>query len=171
MTELKQMVDKKVFTPVEAHKLTQGERQKAIRSSMFLKEKFTPTGEFLKLKSRLVAGGDQQDRALYDDVSSPTASTTALFTVLTIAAYQRRHVATMDIAGAYLNASMSSVVVHMYLDPVLASMLCELVPEYKKNLLKDDRLLVKLDKALYGCIESAKLWYQHLKNTLEEYRF
>ena len=41
---------------------------------MFLKEKFTPEMDFLKLKSRLVAGGDQQDRVLYGDVSSPTFS-------------------------------------------------------------------------------------------------
>ena len=52
--------------------------KKAIRASMLLKEKFTLEGEFLKLKSRLVAGGDQQDRALYEDVSSPTASITVI---------------------------------------------------------------------------------------------
>ena len=132
-----------------------------------MKEKFTPEGEFLKLKSRLVAGGDQQDRALYEDVSSPTASITMIFVVLTISAAENRHVVTMDIAGAYLNASMSSIVVYMYFEPALATMLCELVPEYKKYLMKDGRMVVKLDKALYGCIESAKLWYQHLKGTLE----
>ena len=113
----------------------------------------------MKLKSRLVA--------LYEDVSSPTASITVIFIVLTIAAAECRHIVTMDIAGAYLNASMSSVVVHMYFEPALASMLCELVPTYSRFLMKDGRIVVKLDKALYGCIESAKLWYQHLKGTLE----
>jgi len=167
MAELQQLVDKKVFTPVEASKLPPEQLKKAIRSSMFLKEKFTPEGDFLKLKSRLVAGGDQQDRALYEDVSSPTASITVIFIVLTIAAAECRHIVTMDIAGAYLNASMSSVVVHMYFEPALASMLCELVPAYSRFLMKDGRIVVKLDKALYGCIESAKLWYQHLKGTLE----
>ena len=53
---------------------------------MSLKEKFTPEGEFLKLKSRLGAGGDQLDRALYKDVSSLTASITVILIVLTIAA-------------------------------------------------------------------------------------
>ena len=51
---------------------------------MFLKEKFTQEIEFLTLKSRLVASGDQQDRALYEDESSPTASITVIFIVLTI---------------------------------------------------------------------------------------
>ena len=39
----------------------------------------------------------------------------------------------------------------------------EHVLEYKKFIMKDDNIVVKLDKALHGCIESAKLWYQHLK--------
>ena len=66
---------------------------------------------------------------------------------------------TLDIAGAYLNASMSSVAAHMYFEPALAALLCELVSEYKKYVMKDGRMVVKLDKALYRCIESAELWY------------
>ena len=124
---------------------------------MFLKEKFNPEGDFLKLKSRQVAGGDQQDRALYEDVSSPTTPITVIVIVLTIAAAENRHLVTMDVAGAYLNASMSSVVVLMYYETALVAMLCELVPEYKKFVMKGGRMMVKLDKSLYGCIESAKL--------------
>lgn len=45
--------------------------KKVIRSSMFLTEKFTASGEFDKLKARLVAGGDGQDKTLYDNLSSP----------------------------------------------------------------------------------------------------
>ena len=91
-------------------------------------EKFTPELEFLKLKSGLVAGGDQQDRALYEYVSSPTASITVIFIVLTIAVAENRHVVTMDIAGAYLNASMSSILVYMYFGQHQpATMICELV--------------------------------------------
>ena len=164
MAELQQLVVKKAFSPVEAWKLLPERLKKAFRSSMFLKENlFNPRGEFLKLKSRLVAGGDQQNRALYEDVSSPTASITVIFIVLTIAAAENRHVVTMDIAGEYSNASTSSVVVYMYFKTALATMLCKQVPEYKQYLMKNS----KLDKALYGCIESAKLWHQHLKGTLE----
>ena len=138
---------------------------------MFLMEKFTPEGEFLKLKSRLIASDDQRDRALYEDVSSPTAPITVISIVLAIAAAENRHIITMDIAGAYLNASMSSVMVSMFFEPALATMLCELVPEFKKYLMKDGRMVVKLDKAFFGCIEYAKLWYQHLKGTLERLGF
>ena len=67
---------------------------------MFLKEKFLPTGEFEKLKARLVAGGDQQDKNLYDDLSSATVSTSAVLTVLAIAAHERRAVSVVAITGA-----------------------------------------------------------------------
>jgi hypothetical protein len=38
--------------------------------SKFLKEKFLATGEFEKLNAMLVAGGDQQSKKLYDDLSA-----------------------------------------------------------------------------------------------------
>ena len=49
---------------------------------------------------------------------------------------------------------MSSVVVYMYFEPALATMFCGLVPEYKKYLMKDDWMVVKLDKALYRDVSS-----------------
>ena len=59
----------------------------------------------------------------------------------------------------------------MYFEPALVTMLCELIQKYKKFLIVDGRTVVRRDKAIYGCIDSAKLWYQHLKNTLENLGF
>jgi hypothetical protein len=42
--------------------LIRDERDKVIRCSMFLKENFTASGEYEKIKARLVVGGDQQDK-------------------------------------------------------------------------------------------------------------
>ena len=55
--ELSQMITKRVWTPVHVSDLSQADRSRIIRSSMFIKEKFTAGGEFEKLKARLVAGG------------------------------------------------------------------------------------------------------------------
>ena len=55
MKELSQMVDKRVWR--HTHRLSALDRGRIIRSQMFLKEKYLPTGEFEKLKARLVAGG------------------------------------------------------------------------------------------------------------------
>ena len=55
--ELEQMLNKNVWTPIDVRTLSPEQRGRVIRSSMFLKEKFLATGEFEKLKARLVAGG------------------------------------------------------------------------------------------------------------------
>ena len=99
--ELSQMIYKKVWQPVHLSSLNGTDRTRIIRSQMFLKEKFLPSGVFEKLKARLVAGGDQQDKNLYEDLSSPTVSTSAVLTVLAIAAHEKRKVAVVDIVIVY----------------------------------------------------------------------
>lgn len=84
MKELLQMIDKKVWTLVYVHVLTSTEKFRIIRSQMFLKEKFLPTGDFKKLKARLVVGGDQQYKDLHDDLSSPTVSTSGKYQLSTL---------------------------------------------------------------------------------------
>ena len=51
----------------------------------------------------------------------------------------------MDITGAYLNACMSSIVVYIYFEPV-----CAANAGVQEVLMKDDRMVVKLDKLLFG---------------------
>jgi hypothetical protein len=103
------MLTKRVWTPVDGKKLTAEERSRIIRSSMFLKEKYLASGEFEKLKARLVAGGDQQDKDMYDVLSAPTVSTSSGFTILSIAAHEGRKTTVVDIGGAFLNAEMKKV--------------------------------------------------------------
>ena len=61
--------------------------------------------------------------------------------------------------------------VYTYLKPALATITFEPVTRYKNYLTKDGRMVVNLDQARTGCIESAKLWYQRLRGTLEELGF
>ena len=171
LAELKQMVDKHVWHGVEVSDLTRDEHDKIIRCSMFLKEKFTASGEYDKLKARPVAGGDQQDRGLYEDLclSSPTASTTSVLTVATIAACEGRSVAIMDIGGAFLNADITStgIKVHMRLNRVLTHMLVQIDPKHAQCVEGRGTSVVVLDKALYGCVEAAALWHANLCATME----
>ena len=99
--ELGQMIAKKVWSPVNLKGLTNDEKHRIIRSSMFLKEKFLASGEFEKLKARLVAGGDQQDLSLYEDLSAPTVGKSSVFVLLSIAAHVGRAVTVIDISGAF----------------------------------------------------------------------
>ncbi len=90
--ELLQMHDMKVWTPIKLTDIPKHMRKGILRTSIFLKEKFLSTGAFEKLKARLVAGGDQQDKSIYTDLSSPTASTASVFAVAALAAQQGREV-------------------------------------------------------------------------------
>ena len=170
--ELHQFDEKSVGIPVRKHDLSHKQLKAVIRSSMFLKEKFLSTGEFEKLKARLVAGGHMQDKSLYEDLSSPTVATTAVFMIAAIAAKENRKAVTLDIGGAYLNASMGEHEVHMRLEPLMASILSRLAPaKYSDFVCEDGSLIVRLNKALYGCVQSARLWYNHLSGTLKSMGF
>jgi hypothetical protein len=168
--ELLQLVEKGVF--VGARRADVREGDSVIPSKTFLKDKRGPDGEFLITKARFVAGGHRQDRSLYEDVSSPTASVLAVYYVAAMAAREGRCVKVCDIAGAYLNAKMDEAHrVFIKMGNVEAAVITAIDPKYKKFVNEDGTLLLRLLRALYGCIESARLWYQELAKALEEEGF
>ena len=169
--EISQLHHRGTFEKVDPDRLTIEQARQIISSSCFLKEKFSPTGVFEKLKARLVAGGHLQDKTVYgeNDIGSPTASTTSLFIIAGIAAKEGRAVATVDFPGAYLHADLPSdgPEVLMRLNKYEASVLCKIEPEYEKHVdKKKGTLIVRLKKGLYGLVQSAKLWYDHLHTDL-----
>jgi hypothetical protein len=136
---------------------------------MFLKRKTHPDGAFDKYKSRLVVGGDLQDnKGLYEDLSSPTVSTSSVFTLVAIAAHEKRHVAVVDIGGAFLNATMPKAMpVYMRLDKVMSEYIVRIDSKYAEYRERNGTITVLLRKALYGCVESASLWYENLRQSLK----
>ena len=54
----------------------------------------------------------------------------------------------------------------MELEPILTAMLIKKAPEVVPFVDSRRKLLVRLDKALYGCIQSAKLWCDQLTTFL-----
>ena len=160
---------KKAIKPINVNSLTYKQLKGVISSKLFTKAKFSPDGEFEKWKARLVAGGHMQRREEYShaDTSSPAVGTTSLFTVAAIAAKENRKTATVDFTAAYLNADMKEgKLILMRLSRETSHILCLLVPAYKRFLREDGTMIVKLTKALYGCVESAKLWYNSISQTL-----
>jgi len=169
--ELTQLLTQGVWKLIHKSSLSPAEIRKIIPSSMFLKAKHKPDGAFDKLKSRLVAGGHRQDTSMYDDVSSPCVNLTSVFTMLSIAAFEHRSIVAVDIKGAYLNAHLSTVTVHMRIQPQLATILKDLYlqlfnEDISDFFCSDGTLIVHVLKALYGLVESALLWYKHLAATL-----
>ena len=167
-------VDKAALIPVNPRHLSYDEMKRVIPSFLFLKEKFDPDGNFEKLKSRLVAGGHMQNKSEYEvgETSSPCVATQSVMIIAAIAAKEKRHVFTADVGVAYLNANMpEGKKILMRLSRDYAEMLCWLKPEYRIFMRDDGTMIVKLSKALYGCVESAKLWYDHIANTLQTQGF
>jgi hypothetical protein len=167
MTELRGLDAKEVFKQVKLSGLSRKERRRIIRSKMFLKEKFLSSGDFDKLKARYVAGGHMQRKEEYDsdETSSPTVGLSSVYLVASIAAREGRHVASMDVGTAYLNADMKHKVV-MRVEKKLAELLVQINPT-KYQLDQDGHIYVLLEKALYGCLESSKLWYDEICGTLK----
>jgi hypothetical protein len=161
LKELQQMLSKSVWTPVHRQSLSPRQRKKIIRSKMFLKVKRSGTW-----KGRMVAGGHMQDRSLYQGFqSSPTVAIESIMLIAVQAAEEGRSVATVDFDGAYLNANMIEEV-HMAINPYLSALIVELDPSYAEYLDESNILVVKLEKALYGCVESARLFFEHVKENM-----
>jgi hypothetical protein len=135
---------------------------------MFLKEKFDPEGKYVKMKARLVGGGDQQSRDDIDheEITSPTAAVPFIFAIASIAASEHRSVITADVPMAYLHADNSKYNISMILDRVMSKVIIELDPTYGQYMRADGTIMVLLKRAIYGCVESAKLWYKLISSIL-----
>ena len=134
-----------------------------LMSHMFLKEKLDGAGMFEKLKARLVGDGRTQIRD--EDYSSPTARIESIFNSMKIIVEEERKTLVLDIGGAYLNAKMDDEV-YMWLSREIVEILIIILPELKDYTDERGRILVKIEKALYGLIQSAKLWFDHLTGVL-----
>ena len=85
-----------------------------------------------------------------------------------IAAGENRAVATIDLPGAFLNSDMpldGDHAVLMRLNKYLTNILDN---SYQKYVNEKGTVVVKLKKALYGCVESAKLWYDKISSDLTQ---
>jgi hypothetical protein len=139
---------------------------------MFLKQKYTSTGALDVLKSRFVAGGHRQNRSIYseNELSSPTVSLAAVYVTANIGAMEARKFLSMDVGSAYLNAEIKRDV-YMRIESSLADLLAKIDPAYRELREADGSVIVKLQKALYGCVESAKLWFDHLTTKMKALGF
>ena len=168
--ELCQLLLIPAFIPVKRNSVPT--KKQLIRSMMFLKEKVKADGSFEKLKARLVARGDMQEQIEDDDKSSPTVATTAAFAVAAIAAGEERDVATLDVTGAFLQAPIEAEEIYIIIERDIAAMLIEVAPVYGEYIYDPGgTITVKLVRALYGCKQSALLWYSFMVKKLKSIGF
>ena len=97
---------------------------------------------------------DLQDKSIYtEDLSAYTVERCSIMIIITIAVKENRHIASLDIGGAYLNAQMpdNHPDIIMRIEPQLATIICDLDASYNKLLGTKGEIYVKLKRALYGC--------------------
>jgi hypothetical protein len=169
--ELTQMHNMDVFRPVARDSLTKEERTKAISSLMFLKEKRDQS-----VKARMCADGrKQRGDWTKQETTSPTISSEAVFITAVIDAHKEHDVACFDIPGAFLHAD-SDKDTTMILKGRLPKLMVKVAPNlYRKYISVDAKgsaiLYVKMQKAIYGLLRSALLFFKKLVSDLKSTGF
>jgi hypothetical protein len=108
-------------------------------------------------------GSNQCEHIAKDKATSPTVSSDAIFIQATIFANEGHDVATCNIPGAFLHADNPEFFL-MRLDGILAKLMVTIAPNiYQKYITTNAKgkpiLYVQLEKALYGMMKSALLFY------------
>ena len=126
------------------------------------------------IKGRACANDSKQRKYIKkEDFTSPTVQPDSIILTLVIDAFEGREVATADVKGAYLFIEMSDFVV-VRLKGEALKIMCKLNPHYQQHILHEHGrpvLYMQLAKALYGCMQSAFLWYETLKGVLVKLGF
>ena len=122
------------------------------------------------MKARSCANGSvQQDHVAKEEAVSPTVALGLVF--MTAAIDTRREVVTIDIPGAFLHATNNNYVV-MRMNGMLGELtMTKTDPKLYRKYLTDKKgkkvLYLRLQKALYGMMKSALLFYRKLISELK----
>jgi hypothetical protein len=135
---------------------------------MFLKEKRDSL-----VKARMCADGRKQKDGTWSkqDTTLPTVAMESVFITAVIDAHEGRDVACFDIPGAFLHTDVDEDIT-MVLKGRLAELTVQVVPLLSRKYITVNRkgmtiLYVKMQKALYGLLRSALLFYNKLVANLE----
>ena len=161
-----------VVSPTPWEDLTDEDKRKALDAVNLIKQKRCG-----KIKGRCAANGSRQREYLSQDetVASPTVSLEGLVASLVIDAKEERCVNTFDVPGAFLQAPMpEEKKVLLKLKGEFVDIMCRVNPEHLPNVRYEKNvkvLYLKVERAIYGCIESALMWYNMFTGILEEMGF
>ena len=99
---------------------------------MFFKEKFDALGNFIKMKARLVAGGNFVDTSLIGETRAPTINAISVMLMLNIASIRCLNISTADVSGAFLIPDVGGKeedVQYVYLEKDIASQFVKIKTE------------------------------------------
>ena len=163
---------KPVIDTIDADSLSREQKAKALEAVNLIAEKRCG-----RIKGRTCANGSTQRKYLRQDetVASPTVGLESILSTLLVDAHEGRAVGIFDIPGAYLHAEMpKEKLVIMKLRGEFVDIMCEVNPKYKPFVKIENGkkvLYLRVLRAIYGCIESALLWYDLFSSTLAKMGF
>ena len=164
--EYAQLNNQKVYKFTDQDALIQNQKDKSLNPINLVKVK-----RHGQVKGCSCADGQpQQEYIPREQCASSTISNTSLMLILLIAAKEKHHVVTANVAGAYLNAKMDDFVLVKFKGRAL-NIMCQVNPEYTKLIWKahgQNVMYLQLAKALYVCPKLALLWYTLFRSTLED---
>ena len=174
MKELDQMHRMKVVSPMHIKDLSEQDIKNALPYLMFLKRKRCG-----KVKGRGCADGRAQREFISkDESSSPTASLYAIILTAAIDAIENRYVVTADIPGAFLQTDMPEDEDPIYIKFTgsMVTLLEKIDPELYARCTVTTRkgrkiLYAKANKAIYGTLKAALLFWKKLKGQLAAWDF
>ena len=158
---------KPVICAEDPDSLSRQEKFEALEAINLIKEKRDG-----RIKGRTCANGAKQRRFVKDGetFSSPTVSLESIMATLMIDAYEGRSISIVDVPGAYLHAEMpKGKRILLKMKGQFVEIMCTINPEYTKYVRYEKGvkvLYLRLLRALYGCLESALLWYELYSSTL-----
>ena len=159
------MHDMNMFRPIEVESLRYNEKKKtkAKRDSL--------------VKARMCDDGQKQKGGtwLKQETTLLTVATEFVFITTVIDVHEGHNVACFDIMGAFLHADVNKDIT-MVLKGRLTELIVQVATNLYRNYITVDRkgtaiLYVKMQKALYGLLRSALLFYKKLVADLESNRF
>ena len=159
-----------VIEPVRRERVTHHIRMESLSYLMFLKRKRSG-----KIKGRGCADGrKQREYITRAESSSPTVSTPALMATCLLDAIEGRFVATIDIPGAFLQATMDDEV-YIKFENEMVDVLVGIDPERYGPCVCEYKgrkfLYARAIKAIYGCLKSALLFYKLFTGELKKWGF
>jgi hypothetical protein len=165
IAELQQLHYRQVVKPILGDDMTKEQKRAALHYLMFLKQKRCG-----KIKARGCADGRKQRLwKTKEETSSPTVRTESVFLSAMVDARERRAVLTCDIPGAFMQADIDEVV-HVKFVGEIAELLVKVDPQHYKPFLKYEYgkpvVYVELQKALYGTLQAAMLFWKELTDYL-----
>ena len=172
--EIEKLAKLKLGDGVYERSLTPNQRKSIMGTFMFLKDKFDAQGNFKEYKGRLVGDGRHQDRnylkEVYGSTSSPTALPGSIMLVLGLVAQRKMTMETADVGSAFIRNNLDDET-FIRLSPAMTSKWIRFKPEDTKFVNQKGELVLKLNKSLYGCVQSPLLWYRNVNKFLLDQGF